>query len=132
MKILLLPLLIALPLLAQELIPTQAAAEKPPAQIVADTLVDGVNSGLQDRIARFRNLWETLWENPRATPPEILAALGTNGVRVFQAAGAARADLDAIAAIAGTTTEALLGDAKYLTPKLPVVFSADGTVSLAP
>jgi hypothetical protein len=103
---------------------------EPPAQIVADAIFEGCNAALQDRVARIKNLWETLWENERATPAQILAALGTNARRVFQAAALARADLEAIAALANTTPTALLGDAKYLTPKFPVTFLPDGSAVL--
>lgn len=115
---------------AQELFLTPPPADPPPAEIVAQTLIDGTNAGLKDRVDRLKNLWETLWENERATPAEILAALDTRAVKLFQAAGQARDDLIALATIAGTTAEALLGDPKYLTPKQPVIFHQDGTVTL--
>jgi hypothetical protein len=100
------------------------------AEVVAEALMEGANVGLADRVARMKNLWETLWENPRATPAEILAALGPKAKRLFQAAGQARADLEVMAGLAGKTTVELLGDAKYLTPKFPVTFHSDGTVTL--
>lgn len=107
--------------------PTEA-----PAQLVADAIVEGCNEALTDRVKRIKNLWETLWENERATPAQILAALGTNARKIFQAAALARADLEAVATLAGTTPTALLGDAKYLTPKAAVTFHADGRVTLTP
>ena len=93
-------------------------------------LQEGVNAGLADRVSRMKNLWETLWENPRATPTEILAELGPKATTLFQVAGKARADLEEMAKLAGTTAEVLLGDAKYLTPAAPVTFHQDGTVTL--
>lgn len=107
--------------------------EKPmptPAEEAALALIEGANAGLADRVARMKNLWETLWENPRATPAEILAALGTKARTLFIAAARARTDLEQMATLAGTTATALLGDAKYLTPKLPVTLHDDGTVTL--
>jgi hypothetical protein len=103
---------------------------EPPAQIVADAIFEGCNAALQDRVARIKNLWETLWENERATPAQILVALGTNAHLVFQAAALARTDLEAVAELAGITPMALLGDAKYLTPKFPVTFFPDGSAVL--
>ena len=102
----------------------------PEAQVVAQALIDGANAGLGDRVARMRNLWETLWENPRATPAEILAELGPKAKTLFQAAAQARTDLEIMAQLAGTTATALLGDAKYLNPKQPVTIHPDGTVTL--
>jgi hypothetical protein len=49
---------------------------------------------------------------------------------MFQAAGAERAWVTTIATALGTTAEALLEDAKYLTPKQPVTFHPNGTVTL--
>lgn len=101
-----------------------------PAQVVAEAIVQGCNAALTDRVSRIKNLWETLWENERATPAEVLAALDVNARKIFQAAALARADLEAVATLAGTTPTALLGDAKYLTPKLPVTFHDDGRVTI--
>jgi hypothetical protein len=101
-----------------------------PAQHVAQLLINGVNEGLADRVNRMRNLWELLWQDPRATPAEILAELGTRATLLFQAASKARADLEAIAPLAGTDAATLLGDAKYLSPAAPVTFHADGKVTL--
>jgi hypothetical protein len=112
-----------------QIIPVTESTQDP-AQVVAEAIVQGCNAALHDRVSRIKNLWETLWENERATPAQILAALGTNARRVFQAAALARADLEAIAALANTTPTALLGDAKYLTPKFPVTFLPDGSAVL--
>jgi hypothetical protein len=106
------------------------SAQPPAAEIVAQTLVDGVNAGLESRVSQMKNLWETLWENPRATPAEVLLALGTNAGKLFLAAVKARADLIEMATLAGTTAEQLLGDSKYLSPKFPVTVHANGTVTL--
>ncbi len=101
-----------------------------PAQHVAQLLVSGVNEGLAHRVAQMRNLWELLWQDPRATPAEILAELGTKATLLFQAASKARADLEQMAALAGTDAATLLGDAKYLAPAAPVTFHANGSVTL--
>jgi hypothetical protein len=105
--------------------PTQTAA-----QIVAEAVIDGCNAGLNDRVSRMKNMWETVWDNPRATPPEIFAALGTKGRVVLLAAVQVRADLTALATLSGTTAEALLGDAKYLSPRYPVTIASDGRVTV--
>jgi len=115
---------------AQSLFPPEAITPPTPAQEVVKALQEGVNAGLADRVSRMKNLWETLWENPRATPTEILAELGPKATTLFQVAGKARADLEEMAKLAGTTAEVLLGDAKYLTPAAPVTFHQDGTVTL--
>lgn len=132
MKTMLLMLLGAGCLLAQELpqANAQTAAEpllfvieKPmptPAQEVVRALEEGMNAAMWDDVARMKNLWETVWENPRATPAEVLAEWGPDAAKAFRLGALARAHLEAIAEEAGTTAEVLLGDSKYLTPKLPV------------
>jgi hypothetical protein len=100
------------------------------AQEAAASIAAGCNDAIQERVLRLKNMWSTLWENERATPEQILAALGTNASKVFQAAALARTDLEAIATLAGTTPAILLGDAKYLTPKLAITFHQDGRVTL--
>jgi hypothetical protein len=105
-------------------------SEPTPAELVAEALLDGTNAGLADRVNRMKNLWETLWENPRATPAEILAELGTKAFTLFQAAGAGVADLETLAKLMGTNAEELLGDVKYLSAAAPVNFNPDGTVTL--
>lgn len=116
--------------LAQAQLITVTDTIEPPAQLAAAAIVDGCNAALNDRVARVKNLWETLWENDRATPAQILSALGPNARRVFQAAALARADLEAVATLAGKTPTELLGDAKYLSPKFPVTFFPDGRAAL--
>jgi hypothetical protein len=112
------------------LIPTPETPE-PIAHIVANAIIEGCNAAVKDRVERMKNLWETLWENDRATPAEILMALGTNAATIFQAAALARTDLEAIANLANTTSEALLGDAKYLTTAFPVTIENNGTAILS-
>lgn len=116
--------------LAQAQLITVTDTIDPPATLAAQAIIDGCNAALLDRVARVKNLWETLWENERATPSQILTALGTHARRVFQAAALARSDLEAVAALAGKTPTELLGDAKYLTPKFPVTFFPDGRAVL--
>jgi hypothetical protein len=117
-------------LLPGQLIPQPETPAPAPAKVVADTLVDGVNAQLATRVAALKNLWETLWENPRATPAEILAELGPRGGLVLLAGSLAVDDLEACAAAAGTTATALLGDDKYLTTPVPITVGEDGTVTL--
>jgi len=103
---------------------------KTQAQFVSENLITGANSALNVRIENFKVMWSMLWENDRATPADILAALGTKAKSLFVAAGLARQDMTSIATVLGTTPEAMLGDAKYLTPKVPVTIHDDGTVTL--
>lgn len=113
-----------------ELIATPTPPEKTQAERIAEAIIAESNRHFPQRLETFKNLWSLLWENDTATPAEILAAWGTNAKLMFQAAGAERAWIVTIGTALGTTPEALLGDAKYLTPALPITIHPDGTVTL--
>lgn len=120
---------------AQELIPTAAPETKTPAQVVAESLIDGMNGALKSRIDSRRVLWETTWENPRATPHEIVAALGNKAALIFASAGLEADMLAQIAAARGVTVAQLIGAANVKTLTVPAGWAAtlnqDGTVSLS-
>jgi hypothetical protein len=113
-----------------ELIPAPTPPEKTQAERVAEAIIAESNRHFPQRLDLFKNLWCMLWENDIATPAEILTAWGTNAKLMFQAAAAERTWITTIATALSTTPEALLGDAKYLTPAQPVALHPDGTVTL--
>ena len=113
-----------------ELIPAPLPPEKTQAERIAEAIIAESNRHFPQRLDTFKNLWSLLWENDTATPAEILAAWGTNARLMFIAAAAERTWITTIATATSTTAEALLGDAKYLTPAQPVTFHANGTVTL--
>lgn len=112
------------------LIPVPQSPEPTPAELSASAVVDGVNGEHAHDIMVMKNLWETLWENHRATPVEIFSVLGPRGYLVLQAGAAQIAHLQASAQLAGTNLEEILGDAKYLTTKYPVTLNGDGSVNV--
>lgn len=113
-----------------ELIPTAPPPEKTQAERIAEAIIAESNRHFPQRLDTFKNLWEQLWENDTAPPADILAAWDTNAKLMFQTAGAERTWITTIATALNTTAEALLGDAKYLAPALPVTVHPDGTVTL--
>lgn len=121
-------------LAAQELIPVTAPESKPPAQVVAESLVEGMNNALKSRIDSRRALWEDTWENPRATPQQIAAALGSNAAIVFASAGLEAAMLEQVASARGVTIAQLIGEANVKTLTVPPGGAAtphqNGTVTL--
>lgn len=120
---------------AQELIPTATPETKTPAQIVAESLVEGMNNALKSRIDSRRVLWETTWENPRATPQQIVSALGNKAAIVFASAGLEAAMLEQVAAARGVSVAQLIGEANMKTLTVPPGWAAtlnqDGTVALS-
>lgn len=115
---------------ATGLIPVAQSPTPEPAEIVAQTIVDAVNAQVPIRVAALKNVWETLWENPRATPQEIFNELGPNGALVLLAGSLCVADLENIADAIGKTFAELVGDEKYYTTKHPVNVNQDGTVTV--
>jgi hypothetical protein len=113
-----------------ELIPSIPPPEKTQAERIAEAIIAESNRHFPQRLDLFKNLWSMLWENDTATPAEILTAWGANAKLMFQAAAAERTWIVTLATALSTTPEALLGDAKYLTPAQPVTFHPDGTVTL--
>lgn len=113
-----------------QLIPAPEPPEQTQAQRVAQAIIDESNRHLPQRLETFKNLWSQLWENPTATPADILAAWDTKAARMFIAAGAERTWITTLATALGTTPADLLGSDKYLEPAQPVTLHPDGTVTL--
>lgn len=112
------------------LIPVPTSPTPTPAEVVANTIIQSVNAQVPTRVAALKNIWETLWENHRATPQEIFDELGGNGALVLLAGQLAVTDLTNIAQAIGKTPEELIGDAKYLTVKHPVTIAENGVVTV--
>lgn len=131
MKTILIALFFAGSLAAQTLIPQPPPAPVPQGQRVADAMVEECNRLFVIRLETFKNFWLQLWENPTATPETILAGFGSRGRAMFLAAQAEVAWLEDMAEKLETTPAALLGDAKFLGPKLPVTINHEtGVVTL--
>jgi hypothetical protein len=113
-----------------DLIPAPPPPEKTQAERIAEAIIAESNRHFPQRLDTFKNLWSLLWENDTATPADILAAWGTNAKLMFQVAAAERTWIITLATALNTTPEALLGDAKYLTPAQPVTLHPNGTVTL--
>jgi hypothetical protein len=115
----------------ETLIPPPPAPEITPAKQVADAIIAESNRQFPQRLAVFKSLWEQLWENPSATPAQVLAEWGTNAKLMFQVAAAERQWIITVATALGKTPAEVLGDSKYLSTALPInPPHEDGTVTL--
>lgn len=112
------------------LIPIPQSPIPTPAENVAQALIEGVNGEHFHDIGIHKNLWETLWENTRATPQEVFDVLGPRGALVLQAGSIQVAHLTASAQTLGKTAAEILGHEKYLTTAKPVTVNPDGSITV--
>ena len=90
-----------------------------------------LNDQLRQRIAVHKQVYDVLWNDTRATPAEILAALGTNAKTIFTVSQANKAHLTAIASLMGKTIDDLV-PVKYQNPPVAITIHDDGTVTIDP
>ncbi len=114
-----------------ELIPTTPVVPPSAAVQIAKSEIDRLNAMLGARIADHRERYLAFWENPSATPDEILAALGSDARRYLDAASESVGHLARLAALAGLTLGEILPPEYYI-PRRAFVFSGDGTITLEP
>ena len=114
-----------------ELIPTNPPALPSAAVQIAKSEIDRLNAMLGARIADHRERYLAFWENPSATPDEILAALGSDARRYLDAASESVGHLARLAALAGSSLGEILPP-EYYVPRRAFVFSGDGTITLEP
>ena len=99
---------------------------------IADRSIQRFNQArlslLQSSIHTIQENWSNIWENPDVTPAEMLAAMGTNAVQIFQTS----ADYTlVIYNIGQSLSPPITLDPKYLSAKYPYVAHADDTITLS-
>ena len=114
-----------------ELIPTAPTALPSAAVQIAKSEIDRLNAMLGARIADHRERYLAFWENPSATPDEILSALGSDALKYLNAASESVGHLARLAALAGLTLGEILPP-EYYVPRRAFIFAPDGTITLEP
>ena len=114
-----------------ELIPTAPTVPPSAAVQIAKSEIDRLNAMLSSRVADHRERYLAFWENPSATPDEILAALGSDALKYLNAASESAGHLSRLAALAGLTLGEILPP-EYYTPRRAFVFAPDGSITLEP
>jgi hypothetical protein len=102
----------------------------PEAVHIAKALLTLANNESDHRVEFHRACFDTIWRNSAASPGDILAALGTNAAKYFQAASESVRHISEIAAISGLTIEEVLPATDREMP-VDLVFHEDGTATLA-
>jgi hypothetical protein len=102
----------------------------PAADLIRDELFADVQSALDQMVAAHRNAFQKFWFDPRATPDEILASMGTEAGKWLQMASQSAGNIAAVAAIMGKSLDDLLPPSQYQ-PLREFIPHPDGTVTLA-
>ena len=100
-----------------------------PAQVAANQVLYIIQSQFQQLARSGQQGFNVIWNNPNASPTDIIAALGTSAAAVFQLAGLNIQTVQAAATIGGTTPPSIPSvPAQYV-----LTFNQDGsaTVSMA-
>ena len=114
-----------------ELIPTTPIVLPSAAVQIAKSEIDRLNAMLGSRVADHRERYLAFWENPSATPDEILAAFGSDALKYLNAASESVGHLARLAALAGLTLGEILPPEYYI-PRRAFVFAPDGSITLEP
>ena len=84
---------------------------------------------LRSSIHTIQENWSNIWENPDATPAEMLLAMGTNATQIFQTS----ADYTLVIYNIGQSMTPVVNlDPKYLSAKYPYTAHEDGSITLNP
>lgn len=93
-----------------------AQATITPAAQVASRLTSGMDMELRRRVMFRIQGWQSVWENPKCTPTEVLAALGTDAVKVLTASSVDSTWFTNLATATGKPIADFI-DPKYLSAK---------------
>lgn len=103
--------------------------QPPAAQRIALSLLEKINSQLDNRVQAHKGMWSDFWQNNDATPEEILAAMGTNAHLMLGSAIESVRHIDEVAKLAGKTAADFL-EPEEINGLRPMVANPDGTVTL--
>ena len=96
-----------------KLIDVNVITPTPYAELVAQNVIDVINFEITRRVLVQKDTWTSLWENPKATPQEIIAALGDSINIVFAVSSENCNHINRAAQAVGKTITDYL-DEKYL------------------
>jgi len=97
---------------------------------IARSLLTLANNETERRVQFHQSCFDAIWRNPLVPAHEVLAAMGTNAARYFQAASESVRHIAEIAAISGLTLDQVLPAADRAMP-VEVILHEDGTATLA-
>lgn len=95
----------------------------------AQRLLAAMDREIANRISTHRQMFHMVWNNPEATPDDIVAAMGTKASLFFKLAGENVEHIDRGATLVGSTLADYL-EAKDWQPPRTVTHNPDGTVTL--
>ena len=103
----------------------------PKAYEAAESIIDTINEVGKLLVANHKLGFDRLWNNPDATPEEIVDAMGVDATYVFQCALANLSVLSTCASYSGKTLNDFMQPIEYM-PHKTVNFNQDGAAILTP
>lgn len=116
---------------------------QPDAVQIADGLLNTANQTIADQIRTQADAHAAFWDNPKATPAELLASMGTSATQFLQLAWCNVENIARVANVLGVTpafdgtqeaTVAIVAQVMPLTSVLPrqsFTYNQDGSVEIA-
>ena len=101
-------------------------APPPAPQVAAAQLIYDSNELFQKLIESFNDNYNLVWNNPSATPPEVVTALGVNGLLVFEASAGLATYLNSLGASPALPTSIPTGWNFQANPDGSVTLTAAG------
>lgn len=115
------------------------APEKSAAEQIAESELIRLNVMLDERVALHRGCYSRFWDNPQATPDDILKAMdvqlreaGAPPTAWLQAASESAGHIARLAAIVGKSLDDLLPPESYQPRREFIINPQTGEVTLAP
>lgn len=104
--------------------------ERTAAQDIFDNLAEQINGEIQRRIDLHKQMFNSFWKNPDATPEQLAEAAGTRAVKFFLIAAENINHINNLAKLIGKELEDVF-PAEYWSRPKNIQFNQDGSVTIS-
>ncbi len=104
--------------------------ERTAAQDIFDSLADQINGEIQRRIDLHKQMFQSFWKNPDATPEQLAEAAGTRAAKFFMIAAENVKHIENLAKLIGKNLEDVF-PAEYWSRPKNIAFNQDGSVQIS-
>lgn len=105
--------------------------KRPKAEVIAERMMHRFNVLLNEKVAAHVSGFKQFWDDPEATPDDILAGWGNQATTMLAAASESLEHIGRLAAIVRRSVDDFI-PAKFYEPRRQFIPAADGTATLAP
>lgn len=113
------------------LIDLPAEAPKPYSQVVAETLLQRLNTELEARARAHKQAYSEFWDSPEATPDAILEAMGNRAALWLACAVESVSHIGRLATLVGKSVTDFIPPEQFM-PRSAFVLGVGGNVTLEP